>query len=356
LPSQARLIVSAAMLRHTVLAILGAALCAAEELVPLDEQPAPFTVWLDFPALSRPDAKDPALPIWFESFQMHSVPAADGEPPKTVFRVRLRRLPTLQSEMLMRVYFDDLPELEPVVTAWSETGREQFRSEPLGIGIGLPTNESVLIPLEGVDYIDLEVAGDGSNIRGAFTSSLKDVTIRQTIDLQPAADVADPFGNVPPIFTAESDQKFLGRVKATLDSGIVRLTPEDAPAGDWHFELTAEPLATLVTFEVLNADLTAPPVVVANDGDPAFVNIHWPDFADPAYRGEGRGAEPRMRFQYTGWLRAQAVLPAGTLTPGLNTITVSLSEGSGSIGVRNVELQLKQNWKHFDYILTPGNR
>jgi hypothetical protein len=145
-------------------------------------------------------------------------------------------------------------------------------------------------------------------------------------------------------------------VKATLDPGIVRLTPAEAPAGDWDFDLAAEPLVSVVTFEVLNADLTAPPVIVANDGDPAFVHIHWPDLADPAYRGEGRGAEPRMRFQYTGWLRAQAVLPAGTLKPGSNKITVSLSENSGSIGVRNVELQLKQNWKHFDYILTPGNQ
>jgi hypothetical protein len=41
------------------------------------------------------------------------------------------------------------------------------------------------------------------------------------------------------------------------------------------------------------------------------------------------------------------------MTGGLNKVTVTLSDESGSIAVRNVELQLKQNWKHFDYILTP---
>jgi len=207
-----------------------------------------------------------------------------------------------------------------------------------------------------VDYVDLEVAGDGSNIRGAFASSLKTVETRQTIDLQPIADVVDPFGGTHPAQPAEQDQKFLGRVKATVDPGIVRLSPAGESFGDWSFELEADPLVSLVTFEVLNADMTSPPVIFANGGEPAFVNIHWPDLSDPAYRGEGRGADPQMRFQYTGWLRAQAVLPAGALKAGMNRITISLSKDSGSIGVRNVELQLKQNWKHFDYILTPGNR
>ena len=58
----------------------------------------------------------------------------------------------------------------------------------------------------------------------------------------------------------------------------------------------------------------------------------------------------------TGWLPAQLAIPAMGLKPGLNKIVIGLSEASGPFAIRNVELQLKQNWKHFDYILTPANR
>jgi len=61
-----------------------------------------------------------------------------------------------------------------------------------------------------------------------------------------------------------------------------------------------------------------------------------------------------MRFQYTGWVRGQAVLPGKVLHSGTNQIVVSLAEDGGPIAVRNVELQLKYNWKHFDYILSPA--
>ena len=60
------------------------------------------------------------------------------------------------------------------MSAWSEAGKQRFLSPPLGEGIGLPTNESMVIPLEGADYLDVEVPGDGSTIRGAFASSLKE--------------------------------------------------------------------------------------------------------------------------------------------------------------------------------------
>ena len=69
-----------------------------------------------------------------------------------------------------------------------------------------------------------------------------------------------------------------------------------------------------------------------------------------------RSSEQGMRFQYTGWVRAHFVIPGNLLHAGSNQITVSLSEHSGAIAVRNVELQLKHNWKHLDYLLTPDNK
>lgn len=328
---------------------------ADSEPLPISEQITPFSVWLDFNVLARPNSPKPALPIWFESFHSDTAKAQGAIPPKTTFRLRLRKMPDLHRELLLRVYFNDLPDMLPEVSAWSEAGRQRFRSTPLGTGVGLPTQESVVVPLDGADYLDIEVPGDGSSIRGAFVSSLKEALTRQANDFHAPAGLVDPFGAAGPVVREEEDKKLFGRVKALVDPGIVRLSQQDGTSADWTFDLAQQPLVTLVTFEVLNPDMTAPPVVVANEGDPAFASVQWPDLADPGFRGESRSLEPSMRFQYTGWLRAQAVIPGHVLRSGLNKITIGLSEDSGPVAVRNVELQLKQNWKHFDYILSPVN-
>ena len=161
-------------------------MATAQEAGVLAEQPTPFSVWLDLHLLSKPGASKPALPIRFESFQNEPVAAKDGEPPMTVYRLRLRRMPSLHREVLLRVLFDDITGMQPVVTAWTESGRELFRSATLGVGAGLPASESLVVPLDGADYLDIDVPGDGSNVRGVLASSLKDVTVRQTLDFQAA--------------------------------------------------------------------------------------------------------------------------------------------------------------------------
>lgn len=345
------------MLLRPILALAcAAALATAQESPRIAEQPTPFSVWLDIGVLSKPGAAKPSLPIWFESFHIEPVASRNGAAPGTIHRLRLRRIPSLHRELLLRVFFDDVPGLQPAVSAWTEAGREQFRSPALGSGTALPASESLVVPLDGVDYVDVEVPGNGSNVRAVLASSLKDVTVRQTIDFQAPAEVTDPFGNLAPAQAAEEDTKLSGRVKATVDAGIVRLSPKDDVSATWEFQLAGQPLATVVTFEVLNADLAAPPVVAANDGQPGLANIQWPDLADPGFRGESRPLEPAMRFQYTGWVRAQFVIPGNLLHSGANQVTVSLAGDSGPIAIRNLGLQLKHNWKHFDYILSPARK
>ncbi len=343
-------------LRPFLALVCAAALATAQETGTLPEQPTPFSVWLDLVLLSKPGAAKPSLPIWFESFQNEPVAAKDGEPPKTVYRLRIRRMPTLHRELLLRVFFDDLPGVQPAASAWTESGRELFRGPVMGVGASLPTNDSVTVPLDGADYLDIAVPGDGSNIRGVLASSLKDSAAKQTIDFQSPETVQDPFGNSAPAQPAEDDAKLFGRVKATVDTGITRLSPKGGTTAQWQFDLTGQPLTAIVTFEVLNADLAAPPIVTANDGQPGYASIHWPDLADPGFRGESRPLEPAMRFQYTGWVRAQFVVPGNLLHYGGNTVNISLAADSGTIAIRNVELQLKHNWKHFDYILTPASK
>jgi hypothetical protein len=55
-------------------------------------------------------------------------------------------------------------------------------------------------------------------------------------------------------------------------------------------------------------------------------------------------------------VRAQFVVPGNVLRSGINAVNISLAADSGTIAIRNVELQLKHNWKHFDYILTPASK
>lgn len=346
------------MLRPVILLLCASMLCMAEEDAPLPEHPAPFSVWLDFGALVRPGGADLPLPIWFEGLQTLRTPAADGHPPKTIYRLRLRRLPSLQREMLLRVYFDDLPDMQPIVSTWTETGRSRFVSAPLGAGVGLPTSESVLLNLEAVDYLDIEVAGNGTNVRGALAASLKEVLVRQTLDFRAAPEVVSPFGDASHAVAAPvgEDTKLYGRIHAALDAETIRLSADGETSASFDIDLAVQPLAAVLRFEVLNADLSSPPLVIVNEAVPLLANVQWPDLADPGYRGEARGEEANLRFQYTGWLPAQVVLPAGSVQAGLNKVTIGLSESSGPIAIRNVELQLKQNWKHFDYILTPANR
>jgi hypothetical protein len=340
-------------LRPLLTLACAAAFATAQETAVISEQPTPFSVWLDLSLLSRPGAAKPSLPIWFESFQNEPVPARDGEPPLTVYRLRLRRMPSLHRELFLRVFFDDFTGIQPVVSVWTETGRELFRANPMGVGAGLPSSETIVVPLTGADYIDLAVPGDGTTIRGLLAGSLKDAITKQTLDFQAAPEVQDPFGNLPPVQPAEEDTRLFGRVKATVDPGLVNLSRSGESAGQWQFTLTSQPLTAIVTFEVLNADLAAPPVVSVNDALPGFASIHWPDLSDPGFRGESRPLEPAMRFQFTGWVRAQFVVPGNLLHSGVNAVNIGLGDDSGSIAIRNVELQLKHNWKHFDYILTP---
>ena len=150
------------------------------------------------------------------------------------------------------------------------------------------------------------------------------------------------------------DLTLFGRVKATIDSGVTKLTADESPTGTWEFELQTVPLLAVLTFEILDADAEAPPNVTMNDRPLGAVNVSLPDLADPAYVGLVRALEPGMRFRYSGWLRVQKVIPAAALQTGTNRFVLELpSNAAGAIAVRALSLQLKYNWTNLDYSLAP---
>jgi len=370
---------------HRILQIL--TLCCLGSLAwgqDLISQPIPYTALLDFPALQHPAASKPSLPIWLESVQIipaetasESTPAEDpaqGLPevktlPHTVYRIRLRSMPGLNDQILLRLFFDDLPTAHPSVTAWSEIGEQRFASQPLGAGLGLPASESLSIPTQGVDYLDIDVPGDGTNVRKALLTTLQKTVVHTALDFAPApakeTPVVDPFGNAAPQPTQENDAYLFGRVRATLEAGVIKLSPptavaastgadapSDTPAPQtsvtFEFNLEAAPLLAFVAMDILGADPAAPLQAWVNDKPLGPVTAQFPDLADPAYVGLVRPLE-EMRFRYAGWLHGQVILPGSALRVGTNTLTLQLPADATPAAIRAIELQLKHNWRILDY-------
>jgi hypothetical protein len=56
-----------------------------------------------------------------------------------------------------------------------------------------------------------------------------------------------------------------------------------------------------------------------------------------------------MRFQYTGWLRAQKLIPVSNLKVGMNDMIIT--SGSATSAIRGTQIQLKYLWEKSDYLL-----
>jgi hypothetical protein len=80
-----------------------------------------------------------------------------------------------------------------------------------------------------------------------------------------------------------------------------------------------------------------------------------PELADPAYRGEMEPLLKEMHFQYTGWLRAQKLIPVNSLKVGTNDVMVLAGSGASASAIRATQVQLKYLWEKSDYLLKAGH-
>ena len=85
------------------------------------------------------------------------------------------------------------------------------------------------------------------------------------------------------------------------------------------------------------------------------VALTLPDLADPGYRGESEPLTTEMHFTYTGWLRAQKIVPATIFKVGANDLVVTNGAGTGASAIRATQVQLKYIWDKSDYLLRRGN-
>ena len=304
----------------------------------LARQPTAFTAYLDFhtPATE--------LPIWIESVQTQTIqPDAALPAGKTIFRIRFRHFAGLVDEVLLRLYFQDNPDARPVLSGWSEIGTRVLAPQTLGQGLGVPSSDTVRIPLAGLDYIDIETPGAGYTVRGALAVAIRKTETREALDFGGATDVTDPFGSAPPAVTGSSDILLFGRVKATLEPGIIPLGAGDdtSNVAGFEFPLDRPPLIALLTFEILNADIASPPQLSVNGKDAGDVNIVVTDLADPALTGAIEAARADTVYHYGGWLKCQKVIPGSLLNAGTNDLLITIPGHPSPVALRSVEMQLK---------------
>ena len=315
------------------------------------EKPANVeSAWLDLRQTTAANSKPQTAPDWVEAVTVIPAEAREGVPLKTVFRIRLSRPRADFQVLFFRLFFDDQPEQKPELVAWDESGTQVLQSGPLGQGVGLPTSESVMVPMVAVSSIDVEVPGDGKTIRGAYLDWMATAEVLHPISAERKDLIPEPFAAMSPLHAPTQDKEMFGTVTATLADETILIGPSIQEGAAFQFGIEAQPLVVLLSFEVASPHIDAPPQIFLNGEGMGPVTLTLPDLADPAYRGESATLS-QMRFQYTGWLRAQKLLPVSSLKVGNNDLIITAGPGTPASAIRATQVQLKYLWDKSDYQL-----
>ena len=309
------------------------------------------SAWLDLRQGPSGKATPQAAPAWVESVSLVPVAPRDGGVARSVFRIRIARAPANLQLLLFRLFFDDKPDQRPSVIAWDESGSQVLQSGQLGAGIDLPTSDTILLPMIGVTCIDIDVPGDGTNVRGVFMDWLTSRYVAHPTSAEPRDVIPEPFAAAAPLHTPEQDNEHFGTVTATLSPDTIRIGASVQTGAAFQFALEAQPLMALLSFEVSTARVDTPPEIFVNGENLGPVSLTLPDLADPGYRGEAERLISPMRFRYTGWLRAQKLVPATYLRTGTNDVIVIGGPGTAASAIRATQIQLKYLWDKSDYLL-----
>ena len=352
------------LLRGTFAIVLIAVcrVCAQEALTdalpaPADTigQPVPSSAWLDLRQTTSRNSKSQDAPPWVEALTLLPGELTEnGGASKSVFRIRVTQPGPDYQILFFRLFFDDKPNQQPELIAWDESGSHILRSGTLGAGMNLPSSDSVLIPMTGASAIDIEVPGDGKTIRAAYLDWMAASKVVHPVNTEHRDVIPEPFSSVPALHPPPEDVENFGTVTATLAPDAIRIDTETQQTAAFRFPIEAQPLTALLTFEVANPRIDAPPEVYLNGQDIGPAALALPDLADPAYRGESEPLTTEMHFNYTGWLRAQKIVPATILKVGTNDLSVVNGRGTGPSAIRATQIQLKYIWDKSDYTLQAG--
>ncbi len=313
----------------------------------------PHSAWIDLRQHAAAGANPQSAPPWVEAVSLVPMPPKNEGVARTVFRIRVTRpRPDLQLLML-RLFFDDKPGQQPTITAWDESGSSVIRSGALGSGIDLPSSDTVILPMLGISAIDVEVPGDGATMRGAFMDWMVSRNVAHPLSAQSRDVMPEPFSAAAPLQVPEQDSETFGTVTATLAPETIRIAASVQHGAAFQFGIESLPLMALITFEVSTPRADSAPEVYLNGENLGPASMTLPDLADPGYRGESERLVSGMRFYYTGWVRAQKLVPAASLKVGTNDLLVIGGPGTPVSAIRGTQIQLKYLWDKSDYLLQP---
>jgi hypothetical protein len=317
-------------------------------------EPPPASAWLDLRQNAPGNSTPQSAPRWVESVTLVPPRTTAGAAPKSIFRIRVAQPSPDYQVLFFRLFFDDKPEQQPELIVWDESGTQVLRSGQLGSGVGLPSSDAVMIPMSGVSAIDIEVPGDGKTVRGAYLDWMTSSEVVHPLNAEHRDVIPEPFSSMPPLHPPAQDTEQFGTVTATLAAETILIGPNVQQGAAFQFGLEAQPLLALLTFEVASPRIDAPPEIYVNGEDVGPVTLTLPELADPGYRGEIKSLIKGMHFQYTGWLRAQKIVPAESLKAGTNDLTVLSGATTTTSAIRATQIQLKYLWDKSDYQLRTG--
>jgi hypothetical protein len=328
------------------------ALLSSIDIMP--DQATTESAWLDLRQNAPRHSRTQDTPPWVEAITLFPAQSTGDTIPKSIFRIRVTRPGPDYQVLFFRLFFDDKPGHQPKLIAWDESGTHVLRSGALGSGIDLPSSDSVMIPMTAASSIDIEVPGDGKTVRAAYLDWMASRPVAHPLNAERREVIPEPFSSIPPLHSPDQDTEHFGTVTATLAAETIRIGAGVQESAAFQFEIEAQPLAALLTFEVANPRIDAPPEIYLNGEDIGPVFLALPELADPGYRGEMEPLVRQMHFQYTGWLRAQKIVPVASLKAATNDLIIVNGTGSGSSAIRATQIQLKYLWDKSDYLLKTG--
>jgi hypothetical protein len=333
---------------------LRAQLALTDGLPPIGESTPPKdgadSAWLDLRQNAAANSTSQKAPSWVEAVSMVPSQTTDGRP-KAIFRIRVAKPAGDYSVLFFRLFFDDKADARPELLAWDESGSQVLRSGALGSGIGLASSDSEMIPMHGISTIDIEVPGDGKTVRGVYLDWMTSSEVVHPLNAEHRDIIPEPFSSSAPLRAPEQDVEKFGTVTATLAAETIPIGPDLPQSAAFQFGMEAQPLVALLTFEVASPRIDSPPEIYVNGQDLGPAQLILPDLADPGYRGEMESLIKQMQFQYTGWLRAQKIVPVGALKAGQNDLLVVGGAATSASAIRGTQIQLKYLWDKSDYLL-----
>src|SRR5438128_4030833 len=247
---------------------LSDALPSPGDMIDMIAQPIPESAWLDLRQTAPRNSKTQNAPAWVEALTLLPAETTEtGGASKSIFRIRVAQPGPEYHVLFFRLFFDDKVNQQPELVAWDESGTHVLRSGTLGVGMNLPSSDSVLIPMTGASAIDIEVPGDGKTIRAAYLDWMTASEVVHPANAEHRDIIPEPFSSVPALHPPPEDVENFGTVTATLAAEAIRIDAQSQQNAAFQFPIEAEPLTALLTFEVANPRIDAPPEVYLNGQD-----------------------------------------------------------------------------------------